>query len=147
MRPPLRAGEAVAFRELTSEAMMLAVPLSHRLADQGAVTLGELSNEAFIAYPRRRGLGLSDAVMAECRRAGFSPRVAQETPQLSSTVNLVAVAMGIAIVPECMRHLRPESVRFLGLIDCDLKAVLGLGYRRDDRSRTVKNFLAMAAAE
>ena len=144
MRPPVTSVPGIAIRELTCEAMMLAVPAAHRLAGRKSVTLSELAGEDFVAYPRRRGAGLSDAVLAECRRVGIAPRVVQETPQLSSTINLVSAGMGVAIVPESLRHTRPDTVRFVRVTDCNVRAMLSLGYRSDNQSRTVRNFLKMA---
>jgi DNA-binding transcriptional LysR family regulator len=120
------------------------VPLAHRLARRQSVTLSELAGQDFVTYPRRRGVGLSDAVLAECRRVGIAPRVVQETPQLSSLINLVSAGMGIAIVPESLRHTRPDTVRFLRVTDCNVRAMLSLGYRRDDQLRAVRNFLKLA---
>jgi DNA-binding transcriptional LysR family regulator len=68
----------------------------------------------------------------------------QETPQLSSLINLVSAGMGIAIVPESLRHTRPDTVRFLRVTDCNVRAMLSLGYRRDDQLRAVRNFLKLA---
>ena len=144
MRPPISRVPGIATQELTSEAMMLAVPLAHQLARRQSVTLSELAGQDFVTYPRRRGVGLSDAVLAECRRVGIAPRVVQETPQLSSLINLVSAGMGIAIVPESLRHTRPDTVRFLRVTDCNVRARLSLGYRRDDQLRAVRNFLKLA---
>jgi DNA-binding transcriptional LysR family regulator len=144
MRPPISRVPGIAIRELTSESMMLAVPLAHQFATRQSVDLPELAGQDFVAYPRRRGVGLSDAVLAECRRVGFAPRVVQETPQLSSLINLVSAGMGIAIVPESLRHARPDTVRFLQVTDCNVRAILSLGYRTDDQARTVRNFLKLA---
>ncbi len=144
VRPPIRVTALIAFAELASEPLMAAVPLGHPFAGRPVVHLRELADESFIVYPRRRRPGLSDAVMAECRRAGFVPRVAQQTPQLSATINLVAASMGIAIVPDCMRHMRPESVRFIPLADCALTAQLGIAYRRGDPSKTLANLVGAA---
>jgi DNA-binding transcriptional LysR family regulator len=145
MRPPISGVPGIAILQLTSEAMVLAVPASHQLADRESVALFELAGQDFVTYPRRRGVGLSDAVLAECRRVGITPRVVQETPQLSSTINLVSAGMGIAIVPSSLRYTRPGTVRFVRLLDCPVRAMLGLGFRRDDRSRTVQNFVKLAS--
>jgi DNA-binding transcriptional LysR family regulator len=146
VRPPLRANSTIVFEALASEPMMVAVPLGHPLARRESIALRDLADESFIAYPRRHGSGLSDSVIAECRRVGFAPRIAQETPQLSATINLVAAAMGIAIVPECMRHVRPESVAFVKLADSGLMAHLGLAYHRDERSKAVRNLVETTIA-
>ena len=92
-------------------------------------------------YPRDDGFGLSDAIVAACGRAGFSPRVAQEAPQLSSTVNLIAAALGVGIVPACMRHLRAESVAFLPLRGELPPALLALATRADDQMQAIRNLV------
>lgn len=95
-------------------------------------------------YARRQGTGLSDAVVAACRRAGFEPRIEQQAPQLSSTINLVAASVGIAIVPARMQHVRPESVAFVKLSDVDLRAQLGIAYMQAERSNAVRNLVETA---
>jgi DNA-binding transcriptional LysR family regulator len=146
VRPPIQMTAATVFEELAGETMMLAVSVTHGLARRRSVQLRELADEGFIIYPRRQRPGLSDSVMAECRRAGFVPRVAQQTPQLSATINLVAACMGVAIVPACMRHMRPDSVRFIPIADCELQARLGLAHRRQDPSRALLNLVQMAVS-
>ena len=74
------------------------MPLAYRLAAHEGVKLTELAEGKFVLYLRMTGPGLSENVVAACVRQGFSPRVAQQTPQLSSTVNLVAASLGIAVV-------------------------------------------------
>jgi DNA-binding transcriptional LysR family regulator len=146
VRPPLRTTRQVAFEALASEPMMVALPTGHPLAEAESLSIAELEAQEFVVYPRRHGFGLSDAVMAECRRAGYVPKIAQQTPQLSATINLVAAGMGIAVVPECMRHQRPDSVRFVTLTGTDLRAELGLAHRRDNPSRAPVNLIEAALA-
>lgn len=110
-----------------------------------SLALAELRDEAFILYPRATGPGLSENVVAACRKAGFTPRIVQQTPQLATTVNLVAAGMGIAVVPDCMRHLRPDSVRYVPLRDRALQAEFGLAWKRHDRSKIVRHLVETAA--
>jgi DNA-binding transcriptional LysR family regulator len=112
-----------------------------------SLKIKDLKDESFVVYPRRHGPGLSDDVMAECRRSGFAPKIAQQAPQLSSTINLVAAGMGIAVVPECVRNQRPESVSFIRLHSTGLRAKLGLAYREDNLSRSVGHFVELTLAE
>ena len=146
VRPPLRMTGRFVFEELASEALMVAVSREHPFAGKSSLTIGELESEAFIIYPRRHGFGLSDAVLAECHRSGYSPQIVQQTPQLSATINLVAAGMGIAVVPECMRYQRPDSVSFIKLTGTDLRVHLGLAYRRESPSPSVTNFVDAALA-
>jgi DNA-binding transcriptional LysR family regulator len=144
IRPPIPAGGAIQFDALASDPMMAAVPLGHRLAGKNSIPLKELARENFVGYARRQGTGLSDAVIAVCRRAGFEPRIVQQAPQLSSTINLVAASVGIAIVPARMRHVRPESVAFVKLSDVDLRAQLGIAYVQAERSSAVRHLVETA---
>jgi len=144
VRPPIRAEARLSATPLADEAMMLAMPAGHRLAGADAVCLGDLAEEDFVVYPRKHGTGLSDNVIAECHKAGFAPRIVQETPQLAATINLVAAGVGIAIVPACMREVRQGSVVFVDIGDLEVKAHLAIVHRERDTSRTVQNFSATA---
>lgn len=142
LRPPLGSSERLDFVLVATEPMVVALPVGHRLERRASLALAELRDEAFILYPRANGPGLSENVVTACQQVGFTPRVAQHTPQLASTVNLVAASMGIAIVPDCMRQLRPDSVRYVPLRKSPLRAEFGLAWRRGDRSRTVQHLIA-----
>jgi DNA-binding transcriptional LysR family regulator len=142
VRPPLQNRGTLSFQLLATEALMVAVPVTHALAGRESLRLTDLAEESFILYPRATGPGLSEGVVMACVRAGFSPRVAQQTPQLSSTINMVAASLGIAVVPECLRHLRLDSVRFIRLVGDQPRAELGLAYRSGERSPVVLNFVA-----
>jgi DNA-binding transcriptional LysR family regulator len=147
VRPPIRLEDTIAFEALSEETLVVAMPSDHRRSRSSSLKIEDLEDESFVVYPRQHGLGLSDDVMAECRRCGFAPKIAQQAPQLSSTINLVAAGMGIAVVPECVRNQRPESVRFIRLHSTGLRAKLGLAYRKDNLSRSVSHFVEMALAE
>lgn len=140
IRPPIEC-DGIVSRFVSTEPLVVAVPLRHRLAERGPVPLIELRHEAFILYPRQGGYGLSERIVTACLDAGFQPIVAQNSPQMTSTVNLVAASIGIAIVPACMRPLRPDAVRFLAIEETDLAAELCLAYRGDDTSPLLRNLI------
>jgi DNA-binding transcriptional LysR family regulator len=144
IRPPFEADEVVAYTPLLHEKMVVAVPRGHRLALRKATTLAGLSEEVFVFYHRNVRPGLTDAVIAACERSGFRPRVSQETPQLTSTLNLVAAGLGVSIVPESLKHLRPNDIVYLRLTGNSPQAALGLASRADGRSAAVDNFIAVA---
>jgi DNA-binding transcriptional LysR family regulator len=137
IRPPFEADEVVAYTPLLQEKMVVAVPRGHRLALRKATTLAGLSEEVFVFYHRNVRPGLTDAVIAACERSGFRPRVSQETPQLTSTLNLVAAGLGVSIVPESLKHLRTNDIVYLRLTGNAPQAALGLASRADGRSAAV----------
>jgi DNA-binding transcriptional LysR family regulator len=144
VRPPLREGRGLLFEVLEREALVVAVPTAHRLAGRARVALRELAEETFILYPRAVRPGLADEVISGCEAAGFTPRIGQYAPQLSSTINLVAASIGISIVPSSMCSLQPQQVVYLALEGEPLQALLGLAYREEERSSAVRHFIAAA---
>ncbi len=144
VRPPLREGRGLVFDLLEREPLVVVLPIGHRLARRRRIALRELSRETFILYPRAVRPGLADEVVSACEAAGFTPRVGQYAPQLSSTVNLVAASLGISIVPASMRALQPQLVAYLPLEGEPLHALLGIACRDEERSSAVRNFVAAA---
>ena len=144
VRPPLREGRGLVFALLEREPLVVVLPIAHRLARRRRIALRELSRETFILYPRAVRPGLADEVVSACEAAGFTPRVGQYAPQLSSTVNLVAASLGISIVPASMRALQPQLVAYLPLEGEPLHALLGIACRDEERSSAVRNFVAAA---
>ena len=82
--PFARTGLAV--ETLRREAIMLALPTAHPLALQKTVQWSELSEFDFAMFPRSSAPPLFDAIIAQCSRAGFSPRIVHEATEWS-TVN------------------------------------------------------------
>ena len=146
VRPPLREERGLAFDLLEREPLVVAVPGGHRLARRRSVALKDLTAETFILYPRAVRPGLADEVVSACEAAGFTPRVGQYAPQLSSTINLVAASLGISVVPDSMRCLQAGAVTYLPLEGEPLYALLGAAYRAEERSAVVRHFIDQARA-
>jgi DNA-binding transcriptional LysR family regulator len=146
VRPPLRTAEGIALHLIDEEEMVVAVPSSHPLAQRADLEMRDLAEETFVLYPRTERPGLADTVIAACEKAGFVPKVRQYTPQLSSTINLVAAALGISIVPGSMRGLQPQAVTYKRLRDQRLTALLGVAHRTKESSAPVLRFIATARA-
>ena len=150
VRSPIAGVPELIVRPLLAEEMVVAVPSRHRLAAHtrwgagAALPLRALAAETFILYRRPSGPGLYDAIIAACRRAGFSPRIGQEAPLIVSTLNLVAAGLGVSIVPASMRRLHMDGVvyrRIKGLPQP--KAPLNLAYRRDADSPALRQFVGL----
>jgi DNA-binding transcriptional LysR family regulator len=144
VRPPVPTRRGLALDLLEREPLLVAVPSGHRLATRQEIDLGSLAAETFILYPRAVRPGLADTVVAACESAGFTPKVGQYAPQLSSTINLVAASLGISIVPDSMRCLQAHAVTYVPLRGEPLHALLGIAYRTDEGSAAVYNFIEAA---
>jgi DNA-binding transcriptional LysR family regulator len=130
---------------LLEEEMLAVVPTGHALAAGAApLPLQALARETFVLYRRPVGPGLYDAIIAACHAAGFSPNVGQEAPRITSTLNLVAAALGVSIVPASLQRLHMEGVAFRRLKGrARPRAPLNLIFRRGDASAAVRRFVAL----
>jgi DNA-binding transcriptional LysR family regulator len=91
-------------------------------------------------FPRALGPGLYDEVIDGCRRAGFEPVAAQTAPQITSIVNLVAVDLGVSIVPAQVANNQVPGVVFLPMVGDTPIARLALATRDENRSVVTRNF-------
>ena len=142
VRPPFKHA-GFRFYPLPSERMLVAINKDHPKAKARSLRLISLQHEPFVMYPRDVGPGLADSVLTSCERAGFSPIIAQRTPQMSSTINLVAAGIGLSIVPECMRETRKDLVNYIKIIGEQPAAALALVVRERGQRQSVQEFLAL----
>lgn len=84
-----------------------------------------------------------DATMAACLRAGFTPRLGQEAPRITSTLGLVAAGLGVALVPASISRVRMDGVAYCDLVPADRPTVpLHLAVRRGGPvSAVLRNFV------
>lgn len=121
------------------ERLVVALPARHPLARKRRIALAELADEPFVMFPRARGPAFFDHLITMCNAAGFSPRIAQEAPQLD-LVSLVVAGFGVAILP--------ESVRALGRAELELRPIVGnpttellVVWKRGEPAPAVQRFL------
>ena len=126
---------------------MVALPSDHPLARSGRhaapLSLKDLAGEQFIIFARQTGPAFYEATMAACLRAGFTPRLGQEAPRITSALSLVAVGLGVSLVPACLQNMTMNGVVYRSLKGIQPKAVLMLGLRRGDSSPVVRNFVKL----
>jgi DNA-binding transcriptional LysR family regulator len=119
--PP--AGERIESIELASEELVLAVPHDHRFSRRASVRLHELHDDTFVCL--RQGYGLRALTDEFCKRAGFTPKIAFEGEEIATLRGLVAVGLGVAIIPAAAQaaertpevHIaEPQCKRSMGLL-------------------------------
>ena len=106
-----------------------------------------LAGETFVIYGRSDGaLTLqSNAIVAACQAAGFSPRIGHVVPHHLSTLNLVAAGLGIAVVSASLQRMNVDGVAFRRLRGAgQIKIPLNLVSRRGDASAAVRQFRTLA---
>lgn len=135
---------------LLDEPMMLALASHHALAKATPpgqpIALTQLSDEPFILIGPP-GTGLHDETIAACRGAGYSPRLGQQAPRITSALGLVAAEMGVVLVPECLKALKMDGIVYRHVTGPHQpKAFLGLTLLKSNKSEVVKKFISTVRA-
>lgn len=150
IRPGKEPPANVSTLPLPTESMMVVVPAEHHLAGRYAIELSELAQEPFVLFSRTLGPALYDEVIDACRLAGFKPEIVQVAPQITSIANLVAVELGVSIVPARMAEAAVTGVSYLPIKGMAPVARNALATRIDDHSvitRNFRNFVQRAARQ
>jgi DNA-binding transcriptional LysR family regulator len=140
IRPARETPPRLRITQLGEDAMMIVLPSSHALATEYALPLQALAGEAFVMFSRTLGPHLYDEVINSCRQAGFEPRIGQVAPQITSIANLVAVELGVSIVPAAIANINVPGVVFKPITGLAPVARLALATRIDDHTAVTRNF-------
>lgn len=143
-RPGKEPPPALSVLPLAEAKMAIVVPAEHRLAGRASATLRELEGEPLILFSRVLGPGLYDELIEVCRDAGLDPLVEQVAPQITSIANLVAVELGVSIIPSELASARLPGVHYLSISGPGPVARISLATRPDDRSVITMNFRTIA---
>lgn len=112
---PVDPGRGVRTTLLRRERLVAVLPTHHRLAGRQRLTLPELAEETFVMHPSARASSLTEVVLAACSDAGFTPPGVVEVSETSTLVVSVAAGLGVAVVPQPVRTLSLEGVRYVSL--------------------------------
>jgi DNA-binding transcriptional LysR family regulator len=111
LRKPAPIGLGLNSWHVLDEPLIVAMPNNHPLVVQtGVIPLLALEPYDFVLYRRLAGQDLFDNIMASCYQAGFSPKIVQEAPRLTSSLNLIAAGIGLSIVPEAIRDFWNKQI-------------------------------------
>lgn len=115
---------------LQEERLVVAVPLTHRLAGRSRIRLADLTGEELVTTPP--GYGFRSLVDGLLREAGVALDISFESQDLATIEGLVAAGLGIAIVPEAM--VGPSGTHGIQIIGSPgARRAIGLTWRTDRR--------------
>lgn len=111
LRKPAPIGFGLISLHVLDEPLIVALPNNHPLANQtDAIHILDLETYDFVLYRRLAGQDLFDNILASCYQAGFSPKIVQEAPRLTSSLNLIAAGIGLSIVPASIRDFWNKQI-------------------------------------
>ncbi|OCX65619.1 LysR family transcriptional regulator [Thioclava sp. SK-1] len=142
-RPALEDTELTA-RNLVEEDLIVAVPESLGVGQDGFLDLGRLPPTAHVLYPEFPRPSYADLVLQACAAHGIDTSRQVWTMDTHTALSLVAIGEGICIVPESVGSQPRAGVRF-----CKVRPLLGtttlaLNFRLDERGAHVQNLLQIA---
>jgi len=132
--------DALAYRPLRREALIVALPEKHPLAAAATVPLEQLAHERFLGFERHYGPMIFDAMVATCMRHGFSPELFPAR-QMHTIVSLVSGGIGVALVPASVKALHREGVVYRPIRGERTLVETGAAWRRADESAQVQALL------
>ncbi|BCX72861.1 LysR family transcriptional regulator [Acinetobacter bereziniae] len=143
LRKPAPINLGLKSLHVLDEPLIVALPSNHPLALQGDVIhLLDLEPYDFVLYRRLAGQDLFDNILACCYQAGFSPRIVQEAPRLTSSLNLIAAGIGLSIVPEAIRNFWNKQIVYKALqADTTCIAPIYAVYQQDAENVRLKHIL------
>ncbi|SFB65161.1 DNA-binding transcriptional regulator, LysR family [Rhizobium sp. NFR07] len=145
IRPGPTSPDGIKITMVAEEPMMVVLPTGHRLAKEYAIPLSSLQDEPLVLHSRELGPDLYDEVIEGFRRSGVDPVIGQIAPQITSIANLVAVELGVSIVPAPLSAINVPGVVFLPIIGDAPRARLAVATHPDDHSVVTRNFKQQVA--
>ena len=137
VRLPLSNANDLEMKVIERERMIAVLPIGHPLAKRQIVDLKLLADETFMMFPSHLVLSLHAKTMMACHAAGFSPRTGLEAWQMPTMVSLIAAQMGIALLPEQVKHIPHPGVVYRDVTGDQghLNLEIALAWRLQNRSR------------
>jgi DNA-binding transcriptional LysR family regulator len=141
------ADERLQVLPLLRERLVAALPERHAAARAGArIALKRLADSPFILFPRHMAPRLHDNIVRFCSEAGFTPRVEQEAVQMQTIVSLVSAGLGVALIPESLRHLGRTGVVYRRLRERSPLTEVALAWRARDTRPALQRFVEAVRA-
>ncbi|MBD3787163.1 MAG: LysR family transcriptional regulator [Sphingomonadales bacterium] len=126
---------------LSREDLILALPETDPLAAAERVRFADLRGRSFVLYPAAPRPGHADTVLEICAREGVRPAATEVAPDCQSAIHLVAVGVGVAVVPASVARSARPGVAFRPYAGHNPGTGLSVHARRDNRAPQVMNFL------
>jgi DNA-binding transcriptional LysR family regulator len=136
--------DCLAVMPILTEALVVALPVSHPLSDRSQILLHELATEKLI-LPTIEEFPYYQKFIYYCQQAGFEPMLARNVKAswLVTILSLVVAEVGIAILPSNVQNLQRQGVVYRTIQDVHLSRQISAIWRRDNSSAVLAQFLTI----
>lgn len=131
-------------RPVQYDRVVLALPEKHPLAAKRVIRLQDLAQEAFVLTNRALNPQFDDDLLSACIRGGLMPRVVQVVSTSAIVLSLVAVGIGLGLIPSAMRWRLQEGVILRAVKGLEVPYTIEIAWRRDNPSPVLKKFIDLA---
>ena len=138
---PASERPGLAFETVEREPVVVALPVSHPLAQEPVLDLERLAGETLVLLGRDESPGVRGSL------AGATDLVhgdVQEVREMQTVIALVRAGVGISLVPESVRALAREGVVYRELPPGGPTVELAMAWRSGDRSPVLEAFKEVA---
>jgi DNA-binding transcriptional LysR family regulator len=129
---------------IRKERLVVLMPEAHPLAGEEAIPLSSLADEEFVLFPRDIAPRLHDTFVAIYRRAGFEPRLRNESFHTGWDLGVLAEIPAVAMAPQTVASGLPEGIAAVALSEPTDYLETCLVWRSDERSPAVGAFVEVA---
>ena len=131
---------------IRTERPIAVLAASHSLANEDGVSLASLADEQFLLFPRELAPRLHDVLVGICRRAGFEPKLSDDSFHTGWDLLLLRDTPVVALAPESVTNGLAEGVVALPLDEPTDSLETRLLWRDGDASPTLEAFRSTARA-
>ena len=124
--------------------MVAAVPDTYTFKKKGSLHLKDLAEEAFVSLAEEDYPGTREWLNRVCRDAGFTPNITHESNSSAGVIHLVALQMGVALMPSSCMLLPHEGVIFHPLNET-VYSKTHLLWRKDVFSRHLQHYIRIVS--
>jgi DNA-binding transcriptional LysR family regulator len=136
--PPVTDGLEI--EVLLSEPLVVALAVTHPLAESEHLSLAQLSEEAWVTGPRSGNCGLLARILKVCRQAGFVPQIRQEANEISMILSFVATGLGVTLVPASTQQIQSQSIAYRPILTPAPEVELAIAWRTNQASPAFQGF-------
>lgn len=147
IRPPATIPSQLSTMVVLREPLVIALASGHKLAAKKAVNLSDMRSFTFITPRQPADVGFHGNTLDACKQAGFEPKINSNGRDFTSIASMVALGIGVALVPRSLECLHLPGVRYLPLIDNNVMTDLAIVYRKSESDPAVKAFIAHHRAQ
>jgi DNA-binding transcriptional LysR family regulator len=120
--------------------VMAVLPEAHPLAKGKPLRLRDLRSMPFVSLSEELYPGARQWLNRVCRQAGFTPKIAYEADRGPTMINLVALELGAALLPEACLRLPHDGTVFSPLVE-PVKSRTEIVWKKRNLSAPLRHYI------